>query len=398
MPLVRSLISPETAPANQARLAVLAAFLINGAMLGTWVSRIPAAQQRLGLSEGELGLVLLGMAVGVLVALSAAGGLVGRFGSRTVTIGGAVALCAILPLLALMNHPLALWAGLFAFGAAMSSMDVAMNAQAVAIERRANKPLMSSFHASFSVGGLFGALLGAGFTALSAGPLLHFAFAAILFLVIILLAGRHFLTVSGEKSDGGSLFRLPPRALWALGAIAFCTAIGEGAMADWSGVYLTGTMGTTAAFAALGFAAFSLTMTAGRLLGDGLATHFDSVRIVRIGGLLTTMGLLAAILTSQPVVVLIAFAAVGAGLANIIPLAFSAAGNYTGISSSAGIAGVATIGYAGFLAGPPVIGLVAEATTLRLALLLVALLTGTLIFTAKAIGVARGREQGAGGK
>jgi MFS family permease len=364
---------------------VLAAFFVNGALLGTWVSRIPAVQVRLGLSEGELGLVLLGLAAGVLVALSLAGGLVGRFGSRAVTVTGAVALCLILPLLALTTQPLALWIGLFAFGAALSSMDVAMNAQAVAVEQRANKPLMSSFHASFSIGGLFGALLGAGIIAISAGTLAHFIFAAVLFLVIILLAARHFLIVSGEKSDGGSLFRLPPRALWALGFIAFCTAIGEGSMADWSGVYLTQVIGTTAAFAALGFAAFSLAMTIGRLLGDWLVTRFDSVKIVRFGGLITTLGLLAAIFTSQPIVVLIGFAAVGAGLANIIPLAFSTAGNFPNISSSAGIAGVATIGYAGFLAGPPLIGLVAEATSLRIALLLVAVLTGTLIFTAQAI-------------
>jgi fucose permease len=156
-------------------------------------------------------------------------------------------------------------------------------------------------------------------------------------------------------------------------------------MADWSGVYLTQEIGTTAAFAALGFAAFSLAMTAGRLLGDWLATRFDAVRVVRFGGLITTAGLLAAVVTSQPIIVLIGFAAVGAGLANIIPLAFSAAGNFPNISSSAGIAGVATIGYAGFLAGPPVIGLVAEATTLRFSLLLVALLTGTLVITAQAI-------------
>jgi MFS family permease len=378
---------------DPARLAVLAAFFVNGAMLGTWVSRIPAVQVRLALSEGELGLVLLGLAAGVLVALSLAGGLVGRFGSRAVTVAGAVALCAILPFLSLMSHPLTLWIALFAFGAAMSSMDVAMNAQAVAIERQANAPLMSSFHASFSIGGLFGALLGAGFIAISAEPPVHFAFAAALFLAVILLAARHFLTVSGERSDGGALFRLPPRALWALGAIAFCTAIGEGAMADWSGVYLAREIGTTTAFAALGFAAFSLTMTAGRLLGDRLATRFDAVRIVRFGGLITTIGLLAAIFTGQPIVVLIGFAAVGAGLANIIPLAFSAAGNFPNIPSSAGIAGVATIGYAGFLAGPPAIGLVAEATSLGVSLLMVAILSGTLIFSAQAMrpGVRRPR-------
>lgn len=370
---------------NPARLAVLLAFFVNGALFATWVSRIPAIQMNLDLSEGALGLVLLGLSTGVLVALSLASGLVSRFGSRSITMTAAAAIGVILPLLALLPHPLALWFGLFAFGAAISIMDVAMNAQAVAVEQQANKPLMSSFHALFSIGGLVGALIGAGMAAIAVEPFFHFLFAAALFLGIMVIASRQLIHVRGEKEEKGKLFRLPPRVLWALGAVAFCTAIGEGAMADWSGVFLTQAVGTTAAFAALGFAAFSLTMTIGRLLGDWLATGFPSVQIVRFGGFLTTFGLLVAIVSNQPVIVLIGFAAVGAGLANIIPLAFSAAGNFPGLPASVCLAGVATIGYAGFLAGPPLIGLVAEAANLRVAMVLVALLTATLIFTAQAI-------------
>jgi MFS family permease len=374
-----------TAKLSPQRLAVLAAFFVNGALIATWVSRIPAIQIKLNLSEGMLGLVLLGMGVGVLAALTLAGGLIGRFGSRSVTIAAAFAMCITLPFIALMPGPAALWVALFLFGAVTSTMDVAMNDQAVLVEQRAGTPLMSSFHAAFSIGALAGALLGAGIAWLSIGPLLHFILAAVLFSLVILLFSSHLLRVKAEPNKSESFFRLPPKVVWPLGAIAFCAAIGEGAMADWSAVYLNQSLNTTAALAALGFAAFSLTMTIGRLLGDRLAATFGPVTLVRIGGLLSAVGLFAAIFTTQPLVVLAGFAAVGAGLANVIPLAFSAAGKFQQLPAGVGIAGVAAIGYAGFLAGPPLIGLVAEITSLRTGLLIVAVLSATLIFSAQAI-------------
>ena len=370
---------------NFARLATLAVFFVNGLLLANWVARIPAIQIRLGMNEGVLGLTLMGLSAGVIVALSMAGGIVGRFGSRNVTLVAGIGLCIVLPFLGLMTTPLALFVALFVFGVFLSTMDVAMNAQAVAVEQHAAKPLMSSFHAAFSIGGLAGALFGAALAAQAVDTVTHFVIASVLSLAVLLFSSRYLLDVSGEKQEGGRLISLPPRILWGLGAVAFCVAIGEGAMTDWSGVYLAQEIGTTAAFAALGFAAFSLTMTIGRLTGDWLTTRFNPVKIVRFGGLLAAVGLMAAVFTSNEYIVLLGFAAVGAGMANGIPLAFSAAGRFPGISAGAGIAGVATIGYAGFLAGPPVIGLIAEATSLRISLFLVALLLGTLVFTAQAI-------------
>ena len=375
------------------RLAVLVAFFINGALMATWISRIPVVQITLDLSEGELGLVLLGTGVGVLVALSLAGGIIGRFGSRLVTVAGAIAMCVFLPLLALAPNAITLWAALFLFGMAISTMDVAMNDQAVMVEQRSNKPLMSSFHASWSIGTLTGALLGAGIAWLSLGSLPHFILSAILFFILMALVIRFLLPTEGQKEEDESIFRLPPRVVWPLGAIAFCAAIGEGAMADWSGVYLSRTIHTTAAFAALGFAAFSLTMTIGRLLGDWLATRFNPTLVVRFGGLLAFVGIMAAIITTEPVVVLLGFAAVGLGLANVVPLSFSAAGKLSNLPAGVGIAGVAAIGYAGFLAGPPLIGLIAEATSLRFSLLAVATLIGILFFTAQAINVTSSEAQ-----
>jgi fucose permease len=170
-----------------------------------------------------------------------------------------------------------------------------------------------------------------------------------------------------------------------LGAVAFCSAIGEGAMADWSGVYLRTAVGTSTATAAYGFAAFSLMMTVGRLSGDSLLTRFTPAQLVRFGGGIASAGLLLLLLIPSLETALIGFGAVGAGLSIVVPLAFSVAGKVPGVPPGAGIAGVATIGYAGFLAGPPVIGLVAEISSLRIALVLVLILTGTLLFTAQAM-------------
>lgn len=371
---------------SQSRQAVIAAFFINGALLATWVSRIPAIQTKLGLSEGSLGLLLLGISVGVLTALSLAGSLIARFGSRSVTIVGAVVMCVSLPLLTLIPSAIALWGALFIFGGAMSIMDVAMNEQAVWVEREEKRPLMSSFHAAFSIGTLTGALIGSGMASISAlTPFMHFTIVSVVFGSIMLFLSSHLLRVKQESSEKKAVFSFPKRALWPLGAVAFSCAIAEGAMADWSAVYLSQVLNTNASFAALGFAAFSLTMTIGRLLGDRLSLRWSPAIIVRVGGLIATLGFVVAIAAQEPIIVLIGFAAIGLGLANIIPLSFSAAGNYPGISTGVGIAGVATIGYAGFLAGPPIIGLIAELTSLRIALLIVTVLLASLVFTGKAV-------------
>jgi predicted MFS family arabinose efflux permease len=374
-----------TTSQNRARLAVIVAFFINGALFGNWVTRIPTLQNELALSKGTLGLVLLGISVGVLCALTVAGGLITRFGSRTITTIGAVLMAVVLPFLALMPNPLALATLLFVFGAVMSLMDVAMNTQASAVEKIAERPMMSSFHATFSVGGVAGAIIGAGMVAAEITPFIHFVTIGIAGILLILWAQKALLVLPEEGESGGSVFQLPHPALWGLGAIAFCAAIGEGAMADWGGVYMDSVVLATPTIAALGYAAFSITMTGGRLLGDQLVVRFSPSFLVRGGGLLAGVGLLLAILFPQVPTTLLGFALVGAGLSIAIPLVFSAAGRVPDLPPGSGIAGVATIGYAGFLAGPPVIGLVAEATSLQVGLAIVAVLAFTLFITGRAI-------------
>lgn len=380
----------QTTTVGQARLAVLAIFFVNGAVLASWVSRIPQIQDALQLTEGQLGLVLLGLSAGVLTALSAAGGLITRFGSRRVSVVAALLLCLLLVPLAWMQTPFALWANLFVFGMAISTMDIAMNAQAVEVEIRAERTLMSTFHAAFSIGGVVGAALGALMAGSGINPSTHFIISAILWGVMVVYYRRHLLLniASETNTENEPTFRLPARALLPLGIVAFAGAIGEGAMADWSGVYLSDVVGTDAGTAALGFAVFSITMTIGRLSGDWIVERHAASLLVRVGGIIAASGLLLAVILPTTLTALIGFAAVGLGVATVVPLAFSAAGRFPGVSSSAGIAGVATIGYAGFLAGPPIIGLIAEATSLQIALLLVAAVIATLIVTAQTLDIA----------
>lgn len=375
-----------TTTLKRARQAVLAAFFINGAAMATWVSRIPAIQAKLSLSEGALGLVLVGLSAGVLVALSLAGGLIARFSSAKTTVGAGIVMSLALIPLAWANSPVVLWINLFVFGAGTSLMDVAMNDQAVMVERQAGRPMMSSFHATFSIGGLAGALAGAGMAATTFfSPAVHFALVGVVLAAAVVFFYRFFIHIQPEKAEGGPVFRLPERALWMLGVIAFCTALAEGSMADWSAVYLNQVLATTTSLAALGYAGFSATMTLGRLLGDRLIARFHAKTVVRVGGLIATAGFVLTILTNSPALAIAGFALIGLGVSNTIPVAFSTAGNFPGVASSAGIAGVATIGYAGFLAGPPVIGMIAESTSLRVAFILVAVLVASLIFNAGAV-------------
>jgi len=367
------------------RMALAMMFFVNGVIFANWASRIPAVQDRIGLTERTLGLALLGVSVGVVLALPLAGGLIARYSSRTITTLGGLGFVAVLPFLGFANSFWGLWATLFVFGVSTSLMDVSMNAQAVEVEQRHDKPIMSSFHAAFSIGFAVGGGMGAAFAGLGVVPLIHFAIVSSVLFIIALVASRKLVDVPGEQGTDSPAFTLPPRSLWLLGVVAFCAAIGEGAMADWSVLYLEQIVGVGAGLAGLGLTAFSLMMTVGRLAGDSLTARFDPVGVVRLGGGLAAGGMGLALLVPSYIAAMSGFALVGLGIATVIPLAFSSAGRREGLSSGRGIAGVATIAYSGFLAGPPVIGLLAEATSLRLALGVVLALFVLMAATAGAV-------------
>jgi len=371
---------------HAARWAVAAMFLVNGALLANWVARIPAVQQRLGLSAGALGIALLGMAIGALAAFPVTGLLIAHYGSRRVTTGAALVYCAAVPLPGLAPNLPLLMVALIALGAGNGAMDVAMNAQGVAVEARYGRPIMSSFHGLWSVGGFAGALVGGLAAGAGIAPFPHLLGAAVVLVIAALIASRWLLPVAADAHSGAPAFARPTRALLGLGVVAFCSALGEGAMADWSAVYLHTSLATSAAFAAAGYAGFSLAMTAGRLSGDRLTHRFGPVVLVRAGGLLAAVGLGVALVVGRAGPAVAGFALVGAGLSLVAPLVYSRAGRTPGVSAAAALAAVATMGYTGFLLGPPIIGAVAQALSLRDALGIIVLLGLAIAALARNVG------------
>jgi len=365
------------------RCAVSALFFVNGAILASWVPYVPMVKQRLGIGDGLLGVVLLFMAIGALGALPFAGTLVGRLGSRTVSVGAGLGLCLSLPLPVLAPTPFLVALALLVFGALNSTLDVAMNAQAVEVEQRRGRALMSSFHAMFSVGGLAGALLSSVIAAAGVRATDHILAAALLGSVAILIARSALIAVAPSPSP---VFVRPTRGLLGLGVLALCALMAEGAIGDWSAVYLMDSRGASQSVAAAGFAAFSLAMAGGRFAGDHVARRLGAACLLRLSGVLATGGLLLALIVKEPVIAIAGFGLVGLGVANLIPVIFSAAGRAYAVAPGHGLAAVATTGYVGFLAGPPAIGLAAEVAGLPAALGIVALACAAVAIAAHLAG------------
>jgi len=369
--------------ATVSRCAVSALFFVNGAILASWVPYVPMVKQRLGIGDGLLGVVLLFMAIGALGALPFAGTLVGRLGSRTVSVGAGLGLCLSLPLPILAPTPFLVALALLFFGAFNSTLDVAMNAQAVEVEQRRGRALMSSFHAMFSVGGLAGALLSSVIAAAGVGAADHILAAALLGSVAILIARSALIAVAPSPSP---VFVRPTRGLLGLGVLALCALLAEGAIGDWSAVYLMDSRGASQSVAAAGFAAFSLAMAGGRFAGDHVARWLGAACLLRLSGALAAGGLLLALIVKEPVIAIAGFGLVGLGVANLIPVIFSAAGRAYAVAPGHGLAAVATTGYVGFLAGPPAIGLAAEVAGLPAALGIVALACAAVAIAARLAG------------
>lgn len=318
-----------------------------------------------------LGLALLAMAVGALVAMPVTGWVVARRGSRTATVVSVLVFCLILPLMALAPGAVLLGLSLLLFGAFNGSTDVSMNAQAAAIEYRYGRSIMSSFHALFSIGGLVGAALGGGLAALGVGVTQHFLLATVVFGAVALVASRGLLPAGADAQASGPAFSRPNRALAALGVVALCSLVSEGAIADWSAIYLRSVMGSGPGLAASGFAVFSLAMAIGRLSGDRFIELLGSTTVLRLGGALAAAGLAVVLLVDSVAVALVGFVCAGIGLATLFPITLSVAARAPGMAPGAGIAAMSSTGYLGFLLGPPTIGFAAELVGLRVALVLI---------------------------
>ena len=369
-----------------ARLAVLAVFFLNGLGFASFVVRIPAVQEKLSLGEGLLGLALLGVSVGSLPSMPLAGWLVSRFGSRPVVGISAVLLPLALPLIALAPSLPALVAAFVLVGASAGTLDVSMNSHASTVEKGYGKRIMSSFHAAFSFGGLAGAASGGLIAAAGIGLPAHFSGVAALSALAAVPIYWSLLPAGVDRGEAGApAFARPTRSLVGLGVISFCVLLGEGAMADWSAVYLRNSLETGPGLAAAGYAAFSLTMATGRLFGDKLAEAIGPGTLVRLGGTVAALGLAGGLLVATPAAALVGFAGMGLGLSVIFPIALGAAGHAEGGAGPA-IAAVSTAGYFGFLVGPPTIGFIAEGTSLGAALFLVVVLSGIVAVLAGAVG------------
>jgi MFS family permease len=374
---------------RQAYVAVAAAFLIHSTVSGTWAPRLPAIKESLDLSDGELGTALVGLAIGLVVGTRLAGVPVDRFGSRPMMRAGFPLLAATLLLPGLAESGATLFAALLVLGLASGALDVAMNAQGIAVERRLARPILSGLHGLWSVGLGMGAGVAAIAAAIDASPLEHFAVVAAVLALASLVFLRGLLPADPRPVDGSQELHVPVRwtpALVVLGVIAFCSFVGEGSASDWSAVYLTQELGASPALGAVAFAAFAVTMAIARFAADPLRARLGSLVLVRGGSLTAAVGLGLALLIHEPAAGIAGFALLGLGLAPVVPIAFSAAGDLDPRATGVLVGRVATIGYVGSVAGPIMIGWLAEATSLRASLGLVVLLALVIAFSARTCG------------
>ena len=364
-----------SSPAVRARLACSAVFLLNGFGCATWASRIPDIQRQHGLTEARLGWALLCIAAGALVGIPAAGRALARLPSRVVCgLFGALFIASLCGL-ALVPGVWLLVAALVVFGFGNGGLDVAMNAQAVEIERTYGRPIMSGFHALWSTGGLTGALC-AGWLVGCGLPHPTHLFVTGLVLALGILPAT-FLMLSSPPAEPSPEVKAasakprplgPTLRLGQIGLIAFCALVAEGAVADWSTLYLRKALGTSAGFAVYGYAAFQAAMASMRFAGDRVTALRGPVWVVRTGGVVAAAGFGVALLVGAPWAALLGFGCIGLGMATVFPVVMSAAGRLRDLPSGSAIALVAGFAYTGFLAGPPIIGFLAERTGFAVAL------------------------------
>jgi fucose permease len=388
------------------RIAVMTVFVVHGLLFASWTAHIPDVKAHLGLTDGTLGLALLGAPVGSVTAMIASSWLLPRVGSRRVVQVALVGYCAAGPLVGLTGSLTALFAALFAWGAFQGTLDVAMNTQAIAVERTRRRVLMPGLHGSWSIGALAGAGIGA--LAVAAGITLSvqlLGLGTIALLVAGLLTARMLPAAAeqpgtpnapaGQAEAGQAPVRRASRwsgGMVLLGAIAFAAMLCEGATADWSAVYLSGPLHTRGVIPGLGYTAFALAMVTVRLSGNRLLTRYRPDRLLPALAAVATLGFIAALLIGRPPAALAGFACLGIGLASVGPAVFSAAGRIPGLAPGTAVATASACGWAGFVCGPPVIGRLSAWASLPVALGLLPLLTTFVVIATLRSPALRGHQ------
>lgn len=370
--------------ARLSQRATRGVFLIAGIGMAAWAPLVPYAKQRAALSDASLGTLLLFLGLGSLLAMPVTGVLVGRYGCRRIITCGSVLLVLLLPLLAVLSSPFSLALGLMAFGAAIGLIDVAMNIQAVEVEKSAGKSMMSGFHGFFSIGGIIGAGLVSLMLALGLTPLLAVLTVNLLLIALYFYSRRHILNARLHQPDT-PVFVVPRGWVLFLGVLCFILFLAEGAILDWGALFLTQNRDMPAAQAGIGYAVFSVAMTIGRLCGDRIVEIVGRTATLFFGSLFAAGGLALAITVADPTWTLIGFLLVGFGASNTVPIMFSAAGNQKTMPVNLAISSMTTIGYAGILAGPALIGFIAQFSSLSVAFSAVAALLLVVAASARLI-------------
>jgi MFS family permease len=344
--------------AERGRWAVAAMFLVNGFLTGSWAPQIPVFLTRLEINEFTLGLLILVFGLGALAAMPWCGWLIHHYGSRAVLRAAALVCSFALLVVALASGIWVAAVAMFLFGGLIGGMDVAMNANAVAVEGRLRRAVMSSSHGFWSLGGFAGGALG-GLLIARYGHLVHAVIVTIIAFPVVAIAARYLIAEAPHPAETKPRYALPSRpAVYLTGVIALFCMVPEGAVLDWGALYLKQELGSGIAVAGFGFAAFSATMAAMRFLGDRVRNRFGAVATLRGSSLIAAAGMLGAGLAPTDWAVIAAFAFAGLGIANTVPIAFSAAGNHEGVSPGAGLSTVTVMGYSGILIAPSAIGFV----------------------------------------
>lgn len=365
------------------RWAVATLFFANGFLVGSWAPQIPVFLTRLDITEFTLGLLIVGFGIGALIAMPWCGWLIHRFGSRAVLRVFAFVCAFALLGIALVPNVWAAAVTLFLFGGLIGGMDVAMNTNAVAVEKKLRRAIMSSSHGFWSLGGFAGGAAGS-LAIQQLGYLNHAILATVVAVVLVVAASRYLISEDKPVTETPTKFGFPRSlAIYLTGIVALLSMVPEGAVLDWAALYIRQEFGSEIGVAGLAFAAFSATMAIMRFLGDGVRTRFGAVTTLRVSALVAATGMLAAGLAPNDWAAIAAFAFCGFGTANMVPIAFSAAGNHPGDFSGAGLSTVTAMGYSGSLAAPSLIGFVGEHTgfgpvfvTLAVLLVVVALMAG----------------------
>jgi predicted MFS family arabinose efflux permease len=345
------------------RLATRLAFLVAGFGIACWAPLVPFAKQRLAVDDGTLGVLLLCIGLGSVVAMLATGALSARYGSKPIIVTSGIALALILPLLTIAATPVTLGIALLAFGAALGSLDVAMNVHAVEVERAARKPLMSGFHALFSVGGFAGSTFMTFLLSLHLGALPGTLLCAALMLIAMLLARPRL--IRAVQAAGGPLFAVPRGIVLLIAALTCIAFLAEGALLDWSALLITGKGLVAAPQGGLGYMLFSIAMTVGRLTGDAVTARIGDRATLIWGGVVAVAGFAVVLVAPIAALALTGFLLIGLGASNIVPVLFRRAGAQQSMPAALAIAAITTTGYAGVLVGPAAVGFVAKAVGLE---------------------------------